>query len=229
MNPALWNLQHAENTLSALSREKARLDDGTGARAARDTLEKAVAQEAERAQKLASQRQARELELQSAEEKLARQQSRLMSAHSAHEISALERDIQALTKARGDLDEAILTLMDECESSAQKVADLEAQLKSARAQTIEVEKLFKMHTQRLESALEVAQTERQKARAALSPGEKKQWDLVAQTHGGVAVARAEKGNCSVCGTAILPGNLRDAKTQEFPTCDGCGRLLWVES
>lgn len=227
MNPLLWQLQETENHLAALAREKTRLNDGTHARATRDTLQTAVQTEAGRGQKIGSERLAKELELKTAEEKLARQHSRMMNASSAHEISALQRDIEALGHARGDLDETILTMMDEGESCANGLADLEKQLAQSKAEATRIETQFTAETNRINAELEKAQTEREKITAQLSDAERAKFDSVAQRHNGIAVAHVENGNCSACGSAILPGNLREAKTEEFPTCENCGRLLFA--
>ena len=116
MNRQLFELQEADNTLVKLRRDRSKLDDGTTARAERDTLQKAVNEERERQQRLHAERLDRELALKSTEEKIARQNSKLMSAKTAHEVEALQRDLNGLAKSRGDLDEAILILMEEQES-----------------------------------------------------------------------------------------------------------------
>lgn len=228
MNRALLELQEVDNSLTNFTREKARLDDGTAARAARDTLEKAVADTIAKSQKTAAARSDKEMELKTAEEKIARQQSRMMNASSAHEITALQRDIEALGRARGNLDEAILTLMDEGETIAAQLANLEAQLAKAKAAVAVIEENFANDTARLERSLEAARKQREIAATKLSPAETEKFTAFAKKHGGVAVSKVVKGNCSACGAAILPFTLREAKNQDFPTCEGCGRLIFVE-
>lgn len=228
MNRALLELQEVDNSIVSFTREKAQLDDGSTARAARDTLEKAVADVVSKSQKTAAARADKEMELKTAEEKIARQQSRMMNASSAHEISALERDIEALGRARGNLDEAILTYMDEGETLAAQLADLEAQLAKAKAAVEVIENNFADDSARLERSLTAARAKRIEAAAKLSPAETEKFGAFAKKHGGIAVAKVVKGNCSACGAAILPFTLREAKNQEFPTCEGCGRLIFVE-
>lgn len=227
MNRAMLELQEVDNVLTALARAVAHLDDGTQARGARDTLQLAVHEAVVKSQATSAQRAVRELELQSAEEKIARQQSRLMNASSAHEITALQRDIEALGRARSDLDEAILNLMDEGETASLHLASLEAQLKDARAQAERVEAHFSREAARLEGELAQTRQQRVAAQARLSPAEGEKYAVFAKKFGGVAVASVVKGNCSACGAAILTFTLREAKNQEFPTCEGCGRLIFV--
>ena len=176
---------------------------------------------------LNSRRSAKEDELKTAEEKLVRQNARLMNAQNAHEVTAFQRDISALTKARGELDEAILTLMDETEASTCRLRELETHLNAAKTQASEVEASFEREAARLKTELDGAVSQRDAARATLSPAELKKYEAVAAKHGGIAVSTVEAGTCSVCGTAITPFALREAKTREWPECEGCGRLLWV--
>jgi predicted nucleic acid-binding Zn-ribbon protein len=228
MNRALLELQEVDNKLASLGREKAHLDDGTAARAKRDELEKAVAAATQQSHKNLGDRTARELELQTAETKIALQQKRLMNASSAHEITALERDIAALGRARGDLDEAILELMDAGETIAAQLSALQKQLATAKSQVESIESHFALETARLDRSLAATRADRETAAAALSPAELQKFDTFAKKFGGVAVSKVVKGNCSACGAAILPFTLREAKSQDFPTCEGCSRLIFVE-
>src|SRR5438874_527461 len=82
------------------------------------------------------------VDLKTAEDKIARQQERLMNAKSTHEVNSLQRDIAALQKARGDLDEAILILMDDTESSAKRLVQLQQELDEKSAQTAVTERHF---------------------------------------------------------------------------------------
>jgi predicted nucleic acid-binding Zn-ribbon protein len=165
MNHLVWELQLADNRVTQLQRERAKLDDGTHARAERDTLQVAFDSELATLNALNSRRVAKEDELKSAEEKLARQNARLMNVQSAHEVTAFQRDISALTKARGELDEAILTLMDEAESSTGRLSELEARLNAAKTQASEIETTFKREAARLKSELDGAVSQRDAARA----------------------------------------------------------------
>jgi uncharacterized protein len=228
MNRLLFELQNFDSLITKLKRERSKLDDGTHARSERDTLQKAFDEERTRLSNLNTERSDKELQQKSTEEKLARQQSRLMNATSAHEVTALQRDIAALQKQRGDLDEAILMLMDDIEQSSTRLAELEKELDEKSATTTDVEHQFTQEVLRLEKELESAKEKREEIAAQLSEAELKKYNDVAAKHGGVAVAHPEKGNCSACGMALTPFNLKEAKTQQWPTCESCGRLLFVE-
>lgn len=228
MNRALLELQEIDNQIATYTRDLGRLDDGTAASAALAQLEQTRAQTLVASQKNAAARAGAELELQTAETKIALQQKRMMNASSAHEISALERDIAALGRARGDLDENILILMDEGDTLSAQIAELERKIAVSNAQIEQIEENFETENGRLERSLKAAREGRVGAQAALSPPEAEKYAVLARKFGGVAVARSVKGNCSACGAAVLQFTLREAKNQEFPTCEGCGRLIYVD-
>jgi predicted nucleic acid-binding Zn-ribbon protein len=227
MNRLLFELQEADTLITRLKRERSKLDDGTHARSERDTLQKAYDAEHTRLSALNGERSDKELQLKSAEEKIARQQSRLMTATSSHEVTALQRDIKALGNMRGDLDETILNLMDEIETTSTRLTELEKELKQKADETTGVEKQFSVETARLDRELAAAQKQREELIAKLDANHFNKYQAVADKHHGVAVAHPEKGNCSACGMTLTPFNLKEAKTQEWPTCENCGRLLFI--
>ena len=227
MNRQLFELQDADNTLVRLRRERSKLDDGAAARSERDTMQKAVGEERERQQHLHTERLDRELALKSTEEKIARQNGRLMSATNAHEVEALQRDLKGLAKSRGDLDEAILILMDEQESGAVRLGDLDRQWKEKIKAAEAVEAHFDAETARIESEMAATQAQRESLATALDPEHLEKYESFARRYQGVAVAHPEKGMCSACGMVLTPFNLKEAKTKEWPTCESCNRLLFL--
>lgn len=228
MNRSLWELQEIDNIIARLKRERGKLDDGTHARGERDTLQHAFDEERTNLSRLNTDRTDAELQLKTNEEKMARQQSRLMSASSGHEITALERDIKAINTQRGNFDETILILMDEAETSSTRLAQIEVELRAANAYLHETEANFAHETARLEGELEAVRAQRQNAETQLASDEIAKYNASAKAHANVAVARIENGHCTVCGMVLPTVLVREAKTKIWPTCDSCGRLLFVE-
>lgn len=226
---SLFELQQIDNTMLRLQREKSRLDDGSSLRAERDTLEKAIAIEEENLNASNRARISAEEELKTREAKIKTQQTRLMSAKTSHEIASLQRDIEGITKSRSELDEAILMAMDESETTSKKLEQLRAQLAETSTELAAVEASFESETQRMNADLKTAAIERNASAARLDEDDLEKYNTVARKHGGVAVAQVEKDNCSVCGMMITPHNLKEAKTLEWPICESCTRLLYVET
>jgi len=227
MNRALLDLQLLDSAIQDANREKARLDDGTAARATLAELETQLAQTREAAATVAATRAKAEGNLETAETKIERQKKRIMTVSSAGEISALERDIEGLSRMRGELDETILIAMDEGETLATKIEKENKQVTAARAKAEQIETEFRAQTELLDKRVASKKAARAPVIAQLSAEDKTHYAEGYKRHQGVAVAHVEGGSCSACGAEILPFTLREAKTEEFPTCEGCGRLLWV--
>lgn len=224
---SLFELQQIDSQMLRLQREKSRLADGSALRAERDTLENAIVVEDENLNEHNRARATAEEELKQREEKLRTQQTRLMNAKSAHEIASLERDIEGITKSRGEFDEAILVSMDEAEASAHRLDELRAQLAKAETELATIEERVKNETGRIDSELQEAARGRNAAAASIDEELLEKYDTVARRHAGVAVTENIDGNCSVCGMVLTPHNLKEAKTLEWPTCESCGRLLFA--
>jgi predicted nucleic acid-binding Zn-ribbon protein len=122
----------------------------------------------------------------------------------------------------------LLNLMDDIEVSTQKVAALGEELSAANTIVTDVEANFARETSRLEKQLEETRKQREIVATQLDEVSLGKYNEYAKRGGGVAVAHPDKGNCSACGMALTPFNLREAKSQQWPTCESCGRLLFIE-
>lgn len=228
MNRALLDLQLLDLAIADAKREKARLDDGTTARQTLSELEDKLAQTRAKADEVAQTRSKAEADLETTETKIERQKKRVMTVSSAHEISALERDIEGLGRMRGELDETILTAMDEGETLGGELEKQTKAVAAARLQVRDIEANFASESARLDKVIAQKKAARPAVIERLSADDKARYAEGYKQHGGIAVASIVGGNCSACGAEILPFTRQEAKTQEFPTCEGCGRLLWVE-
>jgi predicted nucleic acid-binding Zn-ribbon protein len=228
MNRALLELQELDSALLALVREKNKLDNGDNARAKRDGIAAELATAKEKLAICERTRSQKEDELSATEKKIELQKKRLMNVSSAHEITALERDITGLSNARGDLDEQILTLMDEGETLTEQVGRLGRMLAVAQTQAEEAEANFVSESKRIVAVYTAKKAARPKIEEELSPAEQTKYTTAFKKFGGIAIAKVINGNCSACGTAILPFTLNEAKKQEFPICESCGRLIYID-
>lgn len=226
---SLFELQKIDNAMLRLQREKSKLDDGSALRANVSTLQSAITEQEENLDASNRARISAEGELATRDAKIKTQQTRLMTAKTSHEIASLQRDIEGITKSRGELDEAILVAMDESEITSKKLDELRAQLNATSTQLAEVEANFASETARMNSELKAAAIERNASAAKLDADDLETYAEVAKKHNGVAVAEYQNGNCSVCGMMITPYNLKEAKTEEWPVCESCTRLLYVEA
>lgn len=228
LSRSLQELQVIDNELARIRRERAHLDDGSAPRAEASTLAKAISAAEDKLNQINHARGDKEEELKAREAKLTTQQQRLMNAKSAHEVNSLQRDIEGITKSRGELDEAILTYMEEIEGCTAQLDALRSQFEEQSTRLAVVEEQFHRDVARLDGELKHELIRREEAAARLSDDEKEHYESSAKKHGGVAVCWNEKGNCSACGMMLTPYNLKAAKAEEWPQCESCGRLLFAE-
>ena len=226
---SLFELQQIDNTMLRLQREKSRLDDGSTLRADVSTLQHAIAEQEENLNASNRARVSAEEELKTREAKIKTQQTRLMNAKTSHEIASLQRDIEGITKSRGELDEAILIAMDESETTSKKLDQLREQLETTSNQLAAVEANFQNETARMNADLKASAIERNASASKIDEDDLETYNTAAKKHNGVAVAEVQNGNCSVCGMMITPYNLKEAKVLEWPVCESCTRLLYVET
>jgi predicted nucleic acid-binding Zn-ribbon protein len=226
---ALYELQQLDTQLAHIRRERSHLDDGETLRAEASTLQKAIAAEEEKLNQCTRARVEKEDELKQREEKLRTQQTRLMNAKTAHEIASLQRDIDSITRSRGELDEAILVAMDECEGCAATLDELRRQLEAVNTRLAEVESQFAADAAHLDAQLKQVLAQREDAAKLLGEEETEHYEQSAKKHGGIAVTWNDKSNCAACGMTLTPYNLKAAKAEEWPVCESCGRLLFAEA
>jgi predicted nucleic acid-binding Zn-ribbon protein len=221
-------LQEIDNHITRLKRERENLDNGDRTRAEKDTLAAALAEQEAQLNLLNTNRISLEADLEAREAKLNTQQTRLMNAKSSHEVQSLERDIAALTTARGELDEKVLLLMDDIDHCAAKLDELRAQYQEKENLLNDIESTFASETARIDGGSATLREQRDTLFATLSPVEQTKYETTASRHHGIAVAHLHDGACSACGTALTPFNLKSAKSEQWPTCESCRRLLYVK-
>ena len=221
-------MQEIDNHITRLKRERENLDNGDQTRAEKDTLAAALAQQEAQLNLLNTNRISLEGDLEARETKLNTQQTRLMNAKTTHEVQSLERDIVALTTARGELDEKVLLLMDEIDQCAGRLDELRAQHQEKENLLNDIESTFTRETTRIDQETAALREQRDALFATLSNVEQTKYETTASRHHGIAVAHLHDGACSACGTALTPFNLKAAKTEEWPTCESCRRFLYMK-
>src|SRR5262249_8135092 len=120
----LWNLQEIDSEIYRLKRERGRLDDGVALRRTFEAAVKTADGLEARLRKLRSDMADAELELEKIESKKREFERRLYEGKVTNpkELSAMEQEIAMLGRQRGRLDETILTLMEDSETTAAELA-----------------------------------------------------------------------------------------------------------
>lgn len=167
-------------------------------------------------------------ELEIAEEKVSREQMRLYAGGlSARDADYLRREVEMLTRKKGEMEEEILELMEGSEVQEAEVMDATAQ----------VDKLTSS-----KSALEAAITESWKGiDARLARKEERKGNIVPlveedlvelyeslrKSKGGVGVGRLADGVCGGCHLRITEAEEMEVRRSDPPRCIHCRRILVV--
>jgi len=227
MNRVLLELQGLDTQILSLARTRKSLDDGTRARAEREATAQLLEAARSEAKGVSQTRKGKEGESEAIDAKITRQKARLASSSSAGDVAALERDLVGLSHARGELDEAILELMDESEGSDKKIKALETELRARETEAERIEKEFTQRAAQLDGQIAAKRAARPAIAEKLSPAESEKYGAAFKKFNGLGVSEAISGACSACGTSLSRDFLRDAVREAFPQCESCGRLIFV--
>ena len=229
---ALYAVQETDTALLQCARRLRSLDNGTAEKEAAQKAaadHEAVVQELQQAQ--AALRDA-ELELKSLEAKRKEHSDRLYSGRIGNpkELDSLQREVEALSRRIGSLDETVLQLMDRVEALTAREAELRATRDRADAAYRAKAEAYVRSARNLRDEMARLQAQRKERAAAVPSALLKRYEAVRATKDGVGVARVEGSRCGVCRT-ILPKNtlLSAMETDAIVTCESCGRLLFAEN
>lgn len=167
-------------------------------------------------------------ELEIAEEKLGQEQMRLYAGGlSARDADYLRREVEMLTRKKGEMEEEVLELMERAE-----VQDAEVE-----AAVVEVDELSTSKNQ-LESAIteawkgidaRLARKEERKANIVplIDDDMVELYEGLRKAKGGVGVGRLADGVCGGCHLRITEAEELEVRREDPPRCIHCRRILVV--
>lgn len=209
-------LTQIPNEIAALQKEIA--EEGENL----DRATKAVA-EAQKAQKT------HEAKLAAAEEKVRKYKDQLMSVKTNDEYRAMQHQIEVATKEVSDVEDEILHDFDAVKDLEEKKKQRQAELQKGQKEISAMEKELEAERARLEEEA----SERRKGRELLLPQIPEDlledYDQIARTRGGVAVAEAVDERCQVCMVRMRPQIFQDLRLGgKILHCESCRRILYYQ-
>jgi predicted nucleic acid-binding Zn-ribbon protein len=170
----------------------------------------------------------KEAELSVEQEKIKRSERRLLSIKNLKEHEALSREIRLGKKVAGEIEEAVLELMNRIEQLKKglerKMADYSECEKGMVDRKTESEKILFDAAKALESL----KVEQQELAENVTKEYFKRYTMVRKLRGN-AIAEMVNGSCDGCHIAIPPQlGLRVLRQQEFVYCPSCHRILYVK-
>ena len=177
------------------------------ARAARQQLDKDLAEQRSRAEKA---------------------ERDLMSSTNSKAYEAAIREADAAKKRINELETKTLEQMEAGEQAEKSLAEREPELARLRGEFDERLKSFEEQTRAQAAELEARRAERERLFDELTPAAKSLYKRIsARIRDGVALAEARNGSCSACFMALRPQIMAQVRRgEEIIQCDNCNRILY---
>ncbi len=226
----LFELQKIDKAILQANKALAELDDGKALIAEAKRVQAALKKREQELSRRRADLTDAELELKRVEEKRDKTRALLHSGRitNPRELSSLEKEAQALDRARSNLDERVLLAMDDVERLQGEVDRLRADLNQRKQVIRKVLAEYKKRSAALNERLAELNKQRQAAAANISPPLLKRYDAVRNRLDGIGIVDASDGVCSGCRMPVPELVMRELKAGErVITCDNCTRILYI--
>lgn len=225
----LYHLQQVDTGLARAEEQLRLLDAGEEGRARLGRAEEAFATAQGDLTATQSRIRTMELELQSAAAKRKQVEGEMYSGRvrNPKELAAMQEEIGLLDRHAREMEDAILTLMEEVESLLPQVSRLSDEVVAARADLARQVTAYDRGQASLTATLDALRQERERVAAGIDPALLRRYDRIRDRMGTVAVAAVRRGICEGCHVAIPEGRVRQLADDAglLLTCERCGRIL----
>ena len=170
---------------------------------------------------------AAEGELSQNEEKLSKFQEQLMNVKSNDEYKAMQKQIEIAKNDISDVETTILQGLDSLEELEAKRAKRDTELKEGQKKVGGMEKELMVEKGKLEAELAERQKARESLLAVIPDDLLEEYQKIAKSRGGVAMAAAVEERCQVCMVRMRPQVFHELKLGEVVHhCSSCSRILY---
>ena len=150
-----------------------------------------------------------------------------MSVKTNDEYRALQHEIEHAQNSIRKVEDDILNLMLEAESSQSDIKAAESRVKDDQRKVDHERKQLTDENQRDLSALESYLKERKDIEASISSELLPRYERVRKARGGIAVAAARNEVCEICQVRIRPQVFQEIRrNDQIIACDACQRILY---
>jgi predicted nucleic acid-binding Zn-ribbon protein len=232
MNQDLKQLIRLQTIDLAIQELRARIDKFPGiSKALDEKLKSAQAgldSAKDRAKANQGNRKKLESEISSIESKISKYRDQMMAVKTNDEYRALQHEIEHAQNAIRKIEDDILNLMMEAESSQAEIKGAEVRLKEDQQMVDQERKQLAEENQRDLSALESCLKERKEIETTISSDDLlPRYERVRKARGGIAVAAARNEVCEICQVRIRPQVYQDIhRNDQIIACDACQRILY---
>lgn len=227
----LLALQDVDSALDQLQNRIDRLPERAAAKAASDALDDLHrARHAAEGERAAAEAELERIETESADidRHRTRLEAQMKTIIAPREAEALQHEIATLVARRDELDDVGLQTLDIMAAADGRVADALAAEPGAQERKDAADEALAAVASDLARQMTDLQPARVAAAAALDARTLERYEAMRRQHGGVAVARLAKNQCTGCHLDLSVGEadeIRRVPDDQVPECPSCGRLL----
>ena len=169
-------------------------------------------------------------EVSALESKISKYREQMLSVKTNEEYKALQKEIEHTQAAISKVEDGILTLMLDAESSQQEIRTAEAGLKEDQQRVNQERKELEGDHQKDVSAMESYLKERKELETQISGELLPRYERVRKFRGGIGISAARDYVCEVCQVRIRPQVFQEIKkNDQIIACDACQRILYDPS
>jgi len=161
------------------------------------------------------------------ETKISKYREQMLSVKTNEEYKALQKEIEHTQVAIRKVEDSILGLMLEAESSTQEIRQAEVRLKEDQQRVSQERKELEGQHQNDVTAMQSYTTERREVEAQISTDLLPRYERVRKFRGGIGISAARDYVCEVCQVRIRPQVFQEIrKNDQIIACDACQRILY---
>ncbi len=223
-------LQQKEQQLEDLHQQVASV------RSEKETRQQEAEERQQRISELESQQRETDGQLKLEEEKIKEKRVRLNRVRNEREQLALQREIELMKEANGQIEESILSVMEQLEEERQHLADIQTRLEELDSQLAEEAVEVEKHIAGLEEEAQADRRQREEIVADLDASLCARYERIFGNRGALAVVEVRDGTCQGCYMRIPPhmcNQIQSSQIQgssEIFHCPHpyCGRIVYIQ-
>lgn len=167
-----------------------------------------------------------ELDLRSAEEKIATYSAQLYSAKTNEQYKAFLKEIEAQKHLQAEIEDRLITLMEEAEELEKEIKNLERWIGELEKETKRKIELLEAERDEINAAIVEREKRRTEGTEQLPQELLRRYEKIRKSKGGLAVTTTENERCNGCLSPIPPQRLLEIERQDrIYLCESCGRIL----
>lgn len=227
----LLDLQAEDTAITRLETRKVSLPEAARLKAVTEQLEELTSDleiATKQDQEIGHEHGRLEGEIELLEQKIGREEQRMMAGTVSNpkELSALQAEVESLKKKKSGLEDQLLEVMEQRETSSSTVARITGERDQASAESEELTAKVGALTSEIEAEIAQHSSARDQIAAELPTDLITLYEKIRAQKQGVGAAALEQGMCQGCHTKLPQKELERMRAEGgLQRCDNCRRIL----